>query len=80
MCILVFPGPAKFMLNNGLDMASHDEDPEEEQDGTHACANKLDTAALESLSDLNCRDGEAHIREYISVPVQMEVVSLNRLN
>lgn len=68
------------MLNNSLDMASHDEDPEEEQDCTHSCANKLDAAALKSLSNLDGRDCETHVGEYISVPVQMEVVPLYRLN
>lgn len=78
--VFVLSGPHDHLVLDGLHVAEDDEDPEEEEDRAHGCAYKRDGVVLETLADLDRRDGEAYVGENICVPVQVEVISWDGFN
>ena len=67
--IFILPRPAYLTINNRLNMAYNNQDPEKKQHGTHAGAYLPYHTATQSLSNLYCGYGEADVGEDVCVPV-----------
>ena len=77
MGILIFTWPANHPVVESLDMCKRNHDKQNKQRGSHSRTHDLHRTARQPIPNLNRRDGESHIWENISIPVEMEIIAMN---